>query len=258
MRKSTKEYWNTGYARRGGITPIDLDHPLSHCDTLYARLFAKLGLRGKSVVEIGGGGSAWLARLALDYPDTRFTCFDYAPEGNALIRDFGAAHALGNLAAVQGDMFDGPANAEQFDIVYSIGVVEHFEDLAQTMAAISAFCRPGGRILTFIPNMAGSLGTLTRRYAPDVYAIHNPHDLASFCKGHEEAGLLIEEAGYLGSSNFGVLSSCFTGPSDQGYSTYLWLSRLSRVVGKFESRGLPLPTSRMFSPYIYAIARPAP
>ena len=73
--------------------------------------------------------------------------------------------------------------------------------------------------------------------------------------GHRRAGLRVLAGGYLGSSNFSVLSSCLKQRRGISWHTYVFLSRLSKAVSLAESRLGNLPASRMFSPYIYAISR---
>lgn len=256
MRKTEPSYWNGQYDRRAAVQPVPLSPALSRCDLFLQKMFARLDLPGKSVVEIGGGGSAWLARLALDNPQTCFTCLDYSPQGCELTREFVAAAGIDNLSVIEADMFAGPPADETYDVVYSLGVVEHFDDLAGTMRAMAAFAAPGGRLFTLIPNMAGAIGRLTRFYNRAVYDIHVPHDLASFRSGHRQAGLKIIEDGFIGSTNFGVLSSCFERPEGLQYRSYVWLTRLTKLAEMFEARAFDLPTSQALSPYLYAISTP--
>ena len=85
--------------------------------------------------------------------------------------------------------------------------------------------------------------------------MHNPHDWNSFLEGHRKAGLTVISGGYLGSGNFGVLSSCFKKHEGLSWHTYVLLTRLSKAVWLLESKLGDLPGSRMFSPHIYAISR---
>lgn len=110
-------------------------------------------------------------------------------------------------------------------------------------------------MITFIPNMSGLNGYLTKNFNRDVYDIHIPHNKESFVSGHEQAGLSILEADYLCSSNFGVLSSCFHEESSWKWNTYKQLTRVSKLAWAFESKIFEFPVSQIFSPYIYAVAK---
>jgi 2-polyprenyl-3-methyl-5-hydroxy-6-metoxy-1,4-benzoquinol methylase len=49
-----------------------------------------------------------------------------------------------------------------FDVVISFGLVEHFEDTDACLKAINKFLAPKGLLITFIPNMVGFTGFLTK------------------------------------------------------------------------------------------------
>ena len=249
-----KEYWDATYAR-DRVPVVALNDWRTYCDTqIYARLEPVLRA-SRAVIEIGAGDSSWLPRLAAMYPDASFTGLDYSEAGcrrlSVRLENFGVKASV-RLA----DMFDPPADMQNgFDLALSFGVVEHFSELDRALRAKASFVRPGGAIFTLIPNMAGIYGTLTRRWNRAVYDIHVPHDLDSFLAGHVEARLSILDSGYIGSSNFGILASCFDRAAGMRYRLFVQMTRISKLAWWSESRGLPLPTSRWLSPYLFAIAR---
>jgi hypothetical protein len=57
-------------------------------------------------------------------------------------------------------------------VVVSLGVVEHFEDTELCMKALSRFLKPGGIIITMIPNLAGMLGVIFKLINRAIYDIH--------------------------------------------------------------------------------------
>lgn len=254
-RLTEQDYWNSNYAARGTLEPIAVDGAMNLWAARILTAMKPHVERVDSVLEIGGGGSPWLAYLAKAYPAKTFTALDYSPEGAALLTSYAEQHGLDNISVITEDFFESQAGVGEFGLAYSHGVVEHFQDLPNVLRAHARFIRPQGRLFTLIPNMHGSLGTLTKWMNRDVYDIHVPHDLASFVKGHRDAGLILEESDYLGSVNFGVLSSCFD--SDVGFkrSVYRILLALSIAAWYFEDRIVDLPLSGLFSPYMYAVAK---
>src|SRR5690606_12983265 len=56
---------------------------------------------------------------------------------------------------------------------YSIGVIEHFEDPTDMMAAHLRYLRPGGIALLLMPNYSGINVRMQRALDPDNLAIHN-------------------------------------------------------------------------------------
>ena len=256
MEKLTQQsYWDETYRTRKRQPPLRLGGVGSYCNRLILEKLLEIGLAGKRVLEIGAGDSAWLPYLAKRYPSSRCVGMDYAEVGCILLseraRDEGAA-----VEVVRGDMFSENSPLHRsFDLVLSFGLVEHFGDLGRVLCAKSRFVKPGGSVFTLIPNMAGILGFLTRAWNPGVYAQHNPHDLQSFLLGHQQAGLAVVSSGYLGSNNFGLLSSCFPQRRGIAFNTHRALYALSLAVWWIEGRSGKLPSSQLFSPYLYAICR---
>lgn len=257
MSSLTKnEDWNDGYQRRGEMPELKFGWR-DHLNGLIAARIEGIGLDGSSMLEIGAGDSQWLPYLAAKYPTARFAGLDYSVAGCERLAARSAR--LGNGAKIevhQQDLFaeTSPLHS-QFRIVTSFGVVEHFTDLSHVLKAKRRYATEDGILFTLIPNMAGSIGRITKALDRTVYESHNPHDLASFIDGHKHAGLRVISAGYLGSSNFGVLSSCFRKPGGIAWEAYVLLTRLSKAGWFYESRGGHLPVSKLFSPYIYVISK---
>jgi 2-polyprenyl-3-methyl-5-hydroxy-6-metoxy-1,4-benzoquinol methylase len=251
---TTENYWDSTYGSRRNLRPISLNGYKNYCARIILSKKRPLVDKANSILEIGGGGSSWLAYLAREYPDKRFSSLDFSEKGNELLRSHIAYHGLHNIEVHEGDFFLTDMGGQEFDFIYSHGVVEHFRNLPGVLSAHSRFLSGCGKMLTIIPNMAGILGLLTRKMNKEVYDIHVPHNLQSLERGHLEAGLQITESGYLCSSNFGVLSSCITKPSGLKHGFYKQLTRASKLVWLFEDKVFDLPTSRVFSPYLYVIS----
>ena len=255
-RLTTPEYWEAAYAG-GDLEPLQVDGFRHFSSRKTVECIGRLIEDGASVLEIGAGNSAILTYLARRHGKrASFTGLDYSERGCAMLAHRARSEGV-QLEILQRDLFETPpAELARFDLVYSVGVVEHFQDLGAVLAAKRRFLAPHGRMLTIIPNMAGILGTLTRRYNRSVYDVHVPHTMQSFLQGHAAAGLQIRTSGFLCSSNFGVLSSCFAGASDPGWSTYLWLTRLTKGLWFIETAIGELPHSQLLSPYLFAVATP--
>lgn len=258
-RLTTPAYWNSTYAS-GDLAPLELEGYKNRASrTLIQTLERSLSDRSR-VLEVGAGNSAVLTYLAKQHGErAQFSGLDYSERGCEMLA-LRAKSAGVTVEIIRRDLFElPPAGSTRFDLVYSIGVVEHFRDLAAVLRAKKQLLAPRGRMLTVIPNMAGAIGVLTRRYNRAVYDAHVPHTLRSFLDGHAAAALEVQSCGYLCSTNFGVLSSCFATVNDRGWSTYLWLSRLTKALWFLEDRlGAELPHSRLLSPYIFAVASSSP
>lgn len=252
---TNEQYWDGSYKERSGIDKLDFKGFRGFCARKIFLVKEKYLDSAKTVLELGGGGSSWLITLAQLFPDTQFSCLDYSEVGCKKLEIEVEKENIKNLEVIQGDFFKKSELHGKFDFAYSHGVVEHFKDLGGVLLAHSEFLSESGVMVTIIPNMSGMLGKLTKAYNKAVYDIYVPHDLSSFEKGHEEAGLRIVNSGYLCSTNFGVLSSCFSSKNENGYKKYLFLSRLTKVIWFFESKFFSLPSTPRFSPYIYVVSK---
>ena len=254
---TTDKYWDSTYSSRGKLEPVSLHGYKNRCTRAIFSKKRPIVEGSDSILEIGGGGSAWLAYLATAFPNKRFASLDFSEKGNRLLRDYAEDNNLQNIDVEEGDFFTADLGEKRFDFIYSHGVVEHFQNLPEVLLSHSRFVAERGKMLTIIPNMAGILGVLTRKMDKQIYDIHVPHDLRSFEKGHQDAGLNIVESGYLCSSNFGVLSSCITTRSGFRYSFYKQLTRVSKLIWLYEDKFFELPKSKLFSPYLYVLSEKA-
>lgn len=253
-RLTEKEYWNATYQERESLNPIKVEGAQNYSVAQTLRVMNRHGGGFKKVLEIGGGGSAWLAYLASEYPACQFASLDYSEDGAELLTEFMRNSALTNIDIFKEDFFEPNVDIGEYDFVYSHGVVEHFEDLGHALRAQAQFMSRSGRMFTLIPNLYGILGALTKIMNRPVYDIHVVHNLKTFLDGHRDANLRVIESGYLCSTNFGVLSSCVRDKSGLSWFIYKQLSRLSKAIWMVERRLGDLPATRILSPYIYAVS----
>jgi SAM-dependent methyltransferase len=256
MSKLTeKEYWDESYRYGRDFGELDVQGFRNRFQYLICNKIEDIGLLNKSVLEIGAGDSQWLPYFAARYRSSAFAGLDYSEAGCARLAERARRGGV-TIEVHHEDMFATESRLHgMFDLVMSFGVVEHFDDLAVPLSAKRRYVADRGRIFTLIPNMAGAIGHLSKVYNRRIYDMHNPHDLESFLDGHSRAGLIVESSGYLCSTGFGVISSCFERRAGLSWQTYVLLTRLSKVVWLIEHHLGSLPATRFFSPYIYAVSR---
>ncbi len=151
------------------------------------------------ILEIGCGRSPWLAYLG-----QRSNCtvigIDIEPYAAQLTRaNLAGARARGDVLCR--DAFDLQANKDllgQFDFVYSRGVMEHFDDATRRAALLYQYLRPGGRVLTLVPNLQGINSALQRFADIERYRMHVVYNRAKLARMHEDAGFNTLAAGYVG------------------------------------------------------------
>ena len=260
--RAGKGYWDGVWADVAVPTPVDHTDPhfRNRVNRVFAAFFDRAlnGLApGSWLLEVGCARSEWLPYFARRYPMT-VTGLDYSEDGCALERE------VLRRAGVDGDVLHSdlftppPESLEAFDAVVSLGVVEHFDDTAACIEAIARLAKPGGVVITVIPNMAGAQGLLQRVANPSVFDIHVPLTASNLANAHRRAGLAVEESKYLLSTNFGVVNlhgRKKTTGTRLLERLLLQLTRISKLAWIFEDRFGPLPATRTFAPYVGCWAR---
>ncbi len=105
-----------------------------------------------SVLELGGGNSCFLQGLMKEFPIAPYVVLDNSPEGMRLARErFNPAYG-DKVGYVEDDVF--AANLERrFDVVYSVGLIEHFDDRAmkKLIGLHRRWAAPDGLVLIAVP-----------------------------------------------------------------------------------------------------------
>ncbi len=123
---------------------------------------------GMKYLEIGcapGKMLSWVAAVL----GAEVSGLDYSEPGVRVARKlFGE---LGLRADIRHeDVFATTFADASFDVVYSGGVIEHFEDPAPMVRLHARLLKPGGLAVITVPNLAGWYGRLA---SPKTLAIHN-------------------------------------------------------------------------------------
>lgn len=261
--KAGIEYWNGVWGDDSLPKPIDPSNPslrsfvYRRFHQFFAALFSKRDTRNMSLLEIGCARSAWLPYFHKQF-GASVSGLDYSERGCEQER-----HLLA-LAGVAGevvcsDLFDAPtAFRQRFDVVVTFGVVEHFEDTARCIAALSEYLKPGGIVITEVPNMGGMIGTLQKALNRPVYDIHVLLTPDTLREAHLKAGLTPTRSEYFLSTNFGVINlNGLDGAlaiTQLKKITLLALRAASMAAWLLEDLGLPFPTSALLSPYVICVA----
>jgi 2-polyprenyl-3-methyl-5-hydroxy-6-metoxy-1,4-benzoquinol methylase len=257
--RTDEQYWERTWFSSEVPRPVDLnDRSLRNHATLALHAFfeqalAPLSGRGGSLIELGCAHSKWLPYFAQRF-GLQVAGLDYVESGCETSRNMlQAAGVTGTI--VHGDVFNPPRDlAGRFDVVYSAGLVEHFESTADAISACAAFAKPGGLIVTIIPNLTGLIGILQRVLDRQIYDKHivlGPDQLRA---AHETAGLTVLDCRYLLSANFAIMNHPAIRPMVLNKAVRGGWIAATLAVWLLEYV-VTIPPSRLLSPYVVCVAR---
>lgn len=100
---------------------------------------------------------------------------------------------------IEADLLSDSLTEENWDIVFSAGFVEHFSDPETILKIKYKLLKPGGVLLTTIPNFAGFTGLTRKIMYRDIYLKHNPITRSKLQSIYEYLGLENIDVGYFAS-----------------------------------------------------------
>jgi 2-polyprenyl-3-methyl-5-hydroxy-6-metoxy-1,4-benzoquinol methylase len=165
---TTIEHWDNVWC---SLPPGHLPPGLNVAVRNLRRLLRAHVKEGMRFLEIGcapGSMLAWVAEVLR----AQVAGLDYSEPGLALTRRL--FEALGLEADLRcEDLFNTTFEPASFDVVFSAGVIEHFDDPYEVVRRHMILLKRGGKALITIPNYGGLYGHLQRHFDPDNLALHN-------------------------------------------------------------------------------------
>lgn len=203
---------------------------------------------------MGGGGSR-----VLPYLGRKLRCkvfgTDFSLSGCHLLNANLRLQGL-ETAGVCEDLFQSSLPDGWFDVVYSCGLIEHFDDMAAVIGEHLRVTRPGGRLVLIVPNLQGVQGKIWKRLAHPLWIRHRvfgPKDLE-----HEldALGLTQVQSGYLGSflAHIGYDEDWETlriWPRGLWWLAHNFVRLINGLISLFFRLSPLRPHSRLFSPAFF-------
>ncbi len=258
---SGRDYWEKCWAHAQMHSRVD--PRVSGLNNYVVRRFHKYfcetlrdtDTRGRKLLEVGCAGSAWLPYFATHF-GFEVCGLDYSERGCRMAEQILERERVEG-AIVCADLFAPPTGMRGvFDVVVSFGLVEHFADTTGCIEALSYFVKPGGQLITTVPNMASITGWLQKVIDRRVYEIHLALDRKSLEENHRRAGLEVISCNYFLLGNLGVLN--VEGLKDREYLHAVAIrlrSWLSKIAWLLETAVPTLKPNRWTSPYVACHAR---
>lgn len=208
VKLTEQAYWDKFWD--GCKLPVEAEKTaddLMTCEIL--NIFDKYlsNIANKNVLEIGGAPGGFLVYLT-----KKFKCkahvLDYSTTGCQKAQENFKLLGL-DVKVYQLDLFSSRIALPLFDVVYSLGVVEHFEDIHLVIKKHLDLLKPGGTLLIEVPNFSGIYAPFMRFFAPDMMSAHNLNamDTEKWAMFEHDFNLHIRFKGYLGGFSPTVLRS---------------------------------------------------
>ena len=230
------------------------DYPNRRFHDYFREVFSSVETRDRKLLEVGCARSAWLPYFAKEF-GFEVSGIDYSELGCRQ-----AAQVLHNEGVegeiVYADFFSPPEPMlGAFDTVVSFGVVEHFEDTVTPVTAFSEFLRPGGLMITIIPNLVGAAGAIQKMINRPVFDLHVPLSQNALEEAHRSSHLEAVSCAYFLFASLSIINI----ENLRSTPFYRAAVRLRSLVNKtlwVADRSIPLlKPNHWTSPYIVCSGR---
>lgn len=195
---TTKEYWDKRWVRIR--LPVILEPNTQHpVGKEIIRIFEEFLPKKKlSAVEIGGAPGRFIAYLS-KYYSYKASVIDYSEIGCNKTRENFELLGL-SVNIYNRDFFDDLSDLPRFDIVFSTGFIEHFNDLNDVFQRHVALLEKGGVLIIGVPNFRGVTEKVLKHTSPEFLSRHNldAMDLENWSVLENVYGLTSLFKGYIG------------------------------------------------------------
>ncbi len=194
MELTTRELWDDMWDSVTLPVRVDISDP--YIGPIISTMSSHIPPTAQTIAEVGGAPGGYLAFFAdrglipVALERSSVGC-DKTQENWDLL---GVAGEV-----IQCDMFTSrPLN--RYDVVYSLGLIEHFDDLDYVVSHHLKYLKPGGILILGCPNFRGVYTRPMRWLSPERLRIHNlgVMDFASWGGFEESLGLTRLFRGYVG------------------------------------------------------------
>ena len=227
------QYWKN-------FVPVPSEKTLFFSDLLGT--FPKAGSR---LIEIGGFPGGFCAYFKkFHHYDVTLLDFIVIPEHIRSIERINDL-PLGSIQSIEADFFKYVPQSE-YDVVFSAGFIEHFEDTAQVISQHLKHLKKGGTLFISLPNFRGINGFIQKQFDSKNYKAHNVKimDIVLLSRICDDLGLKETTIRYHGTPCLWL-----DHPEKLNPVIRKMIYLLSFVIGKLPFRG------KWFSPHIVIIAK---
>jgi len=167
---SDKSFWKDYWTSVRIPNRVDPGFSFDRClDRFFSKNLTK-SMAGATLIEIGCAPGRWLAYFSEKF-GLKASGIDYSEFGVKKTRE--NLMLLGVDAEVLQEDFFKFNSAKKYDVVLSLGFIEHFEDQDRVIQKHLDLLKVGGLLVLGVPNFRGIYGAIQRHYCKDVLDKHN-------------------------------------------------------------------------------------
>lgn len=201
MDKAGRKYWQNVWKEKT-INKLDLNYYTNKLlDDLFKSIFSYDNT--KTICEIGCAFSAYLLYFNDEFGFQINGC-DY--ERISAVKTAEIYKKMGYKANIFYKDFFSNSIVNRYDILFSWGVFEHFDNLNNSILKTRDYVNSNGYIVTVIPNMNGLVGFFQKIFNKKIYDVHIPYTKYELFKAHENAGYKTIFCDYFGIWQMGVVN----------------------------------------------------
>jgi len=147
MNKYERE-WNGVWARKNLLSHF-VDRGRNVYNQIFTNLFRPYFLKNKIFLEVGCGTSSLLLKNARYF--RKSYGLDISDEALKLSETNAKKMRVENVRFIKGDCFKMPIKENSVDVVWSQGLIEHFENPLKIVTEHYRICQSGGVVLISTP-----------------------------------------------------------------------------------------------------------
>jgi SAM-dependent methyltransferase len=160
-----REFWNSTWAQLPPVEPYQ--GPVFEHHPILDRFLSKAG--GGDAIEIGCVPGNYMIYLAKEF-GYRVSGIDYSDQ-MPYVRENLRCNGISDAELFQGDLFQF-VPPQRYDLVFSQGFVEHFDDYQLVVRKHEELAAPGGLLVIIVPNLTHVHRVLCGYFAPEILSVH--------------------------------------------------------------------------------------
>jgi SAM-dependent methyltransferase len=168
MALTTREFWLNYWENHRADVMVSVAEK-NLFTPLFENLFANKSI--KTTCELGGFPGTFSVYLKRKY-NIHATLLDYVIH-KEILSLFLITNGLADsdLNIIEADLFQYSPQ-QQYDLVFSVGLIEHFENTKEIISLHLKYIKPGGELLIILPNFRGINGWFQRKFDIENYNKH--------------------------------------------------------------------------------------